>query len=154
VINDFDRNSKIMQFTKFRDEFESFSTFEELRLFLKEEIKRKKQSPNKIISVPVAKVVRYLEYNFDKDINLAVISNMVSMNYSYFSKIFKNQIGMNYSDYIIKIRMEKAKELLSNSMLKVYEVADKVGYKDIKHFRELFSDYYGISPASYKKTIE
>jgi two-component system response regulator YesN len=81
---------------------------------------------------------------------MAVVSNYVSLNYSYFSTIFKKHIEMNFLDYLNKIRIEKAKEYLKRVDYKIYEIAEEVGYKNPKHFSKIFKKIEKITPIEYR----
>ena len=73
----------------------------------------------------------------------------------YISKLFKSETGDTPINYLISLRMEKAKELLDrNPALSIQEVAAQVGYEDAYHFSKLFKKYYGLSPMYYKARIE
>ncbi len=94
--------------------------------------------------------MEYIENNFQKDLNLAVVANHVSLNYSYFSNLFSEKTGDSFHNYLKKLRIEKAKELLKNSDFKINEIAEKVGYKNPKHFATNFRALTGISPVEYR----
>jgi two-component system response regulator YesN len=66
--------------------------------------------------------------------------------------MFKNTTGEYFNTYVDKVRIEKAKEFLTHGM-KVYEVAEKVGYMNPDYFNAKFRKYVGISPTSYRKSI-
>lgn len=70
---------------------------------------------------------------------------------TYMSKLFKQETGESPINYLIKIRMEKAKELLVKEELSVKEIANSVGYQDAYHFSKLFKKYTGNSPSDYIK---
>jgi two-component system, response regulator YesN len=65
--------------------------------------------------------------------------------------LFKEHFAESFSDYIIRIRMEKAEQLLHNPKLKVYEIADQLGYKSLTYFSRQFREYYGTSPGDFRK---
>ncbi len=92
----------------------------------------------------------FISNNYQKDLNLAVVANHVSLNYSYFSNLFSEKTGDSFHNYLKKIRIEKAKELLKNSDYKINEIAEKVGYKNPKHFATNFRALTGISPIEYR----
>lgn len=100
--------------------------------------------------VYIEKALEYIDKNYNKDINMAVVSNYVSLNYSYFSTIFKKHIEMNFLDYLNKIRIEKAKEYLKRVDYKIYEIAEEVGYKNPKHFSKIFKKIEKITPIEYR----
>ncbi len=95
-------------------------------------------------------VRKYIEDNYFKSIRMAEVANMVGMSYNYFSRFFREATGMNFSEYVTHIRMEKAREMLDDPTIKVHEVSRKVGYENPKHFTRVFKSYYGISPKEYQ----
>lgn len=97
--------------------------------------------------------ISYIEANYYKDINMAMVSNHVSLNYSYFSQLFKEQTGMNFVDFLKHLRIEKSKELLKDTDYKIYEIGAKVGFQNPKHFMKSFKLIVGISPSEYRKKI-
>lgn len=94
---------------------------------------------------------KYVKENYSKDIDMAVVSNLLSMNYFYFSKLFKEETGMNFSGYMIKVRMEEARKLLDDPTHKIYEISSRVGYDNPKNFTRVFRSFYGMSPEHYRK---
>lgn len=97
---------------------------------------------------PVQKVVNYLEEYFMEKISLKEIAEYVYVNPSYLSVAFRKKTGKSFTDYLIELKIQKACEFIKNGM-KVYEAAEKVGYSDIKHFREMFKKYTGVNPGEY-----
>lgn len=98
------------------------------------------------------KAVEYINENYYKDLNLAVVSNEVSLNYSYFSQAFKEYTGETFVNYLKKVRINKAKEILKEGDLKIYEVAKRVGYEDSKQFTKIFRSITGVSPIEYRNS--
>nr|WP_130789614.1 helix-turn-helix domain-containing protein [Lachnoclostridium pacaense] len=78
------------------------------------------------------------------------VANVVCLSTSYFSTVFKNETGITFTDYLIKIRMEKAKGLLENTNMKMYEISSLVGYENAAYFSAAFKKYYGKSPSEYQ----
>jgi YesN/AraC family two-component response regulator len=99
----------------------------------------------------MATAVKYIRENYASDLNMAVVSNEVSMNYSLFSSAFKNYTGTNFVSYVKELRMNEAKRLLSETDLRVNEIALKVGYDNDKHFMKTFKAVVGVSPSEYRK---
>jgi len=73
------------------------------------------------------------------------------MNSFYFSAFFKKETGKNFKDYLTDVRMKEAVKLLQRTDLKTYEVAEKVGYNNVRQFSDKFKELYQVSPAEYKK---
>lgn len=98
--------------------------------------------------------IDYINKNYQKDLDMAMVSNHISMNYSCFSQIFKEYTGTKFVNYIKEIRINKAKELLSSTQKKVAEIGYAVGYENEKHFMKVFKSVTGISPTEYRKNNE
>lgn len=82
--------------------------------------------------------------------SLESVSRIIHMNSSYLSQLFKQRTGVNFSDYLIEVKMKKAAELLKNIEYKTYNVSEMVGYTNAKNFSRTFKNYYGISPKEYR----
>lgn len=93
------------------------------------------------------------EHYMDPEISLHSISKYLSVSTSYFSLIFKNATKQTYIEYLTKIRMEKAMELLKSTDLKSYEIAERIGYEDPHYFSLLFKKVKGISPSEYRERM-
>lgn len=104
-------------------------------------------------SQKMQQAVAYIEENFAKDLNMAVVSNYISMNYSLFSYSFKQYTGSNFVNYLKDIRMREAKRLLAETDLKVTEISQEVGYDNEKHFMKIFKASCGVSPSEYRKNM-
>lgn len=98
--------------------------------------------------------VDYIEQNYAKDLNMAVVSNYISMNYSMLSYLFKQYTGTNFVNYLKDIRMREAKKLLAETDLKIIEVSSRVGYDNEKHFMKIFKNECGVSPSEYRKNMQ
>jgi two-component system, response regulator YesN len=99
------------------------------------------------------KAVCYINENFHKDLNLAVVSNYISLNYSYFSHMFKEYTGQNFVDYLKKVRIAEAKVLLTKQEYKIFEISEMVGYKNPKQFARVFREIEGISPKEFREQV-
>ena len=93
----------------------------------------------------------YIKENYQNDIRLSEIAQADSINPTYLSRIFSEETGETFSDYLIRYRIQLAKELLHNISINVSEVAEQVGYNDVKHFSSSFKKIVGISPKDYRK---
>ncbi len=102
----------------------------------------------------IQQAVEYIKENYAKDLNMAVVSNSISMNYSLFSYSFKQYTGSNFVNYLKTIRMEEAKRLLVETDMRVIEVSQAVGYDNEKHFMKIFKSSCGVSPSEYRKNMK
>lgn len=100
---------------------------------------------------PVQETVEYMKKNYKQKILMEEMAEHFGFNANYFSEIFKNETGKNFSVYLIEVRMEAAKTLLRDTNDAIYEIASKVGYKDAKFFSQQFAKVVGIKPNEYRK---
>lgn len=101
----------------------------------------------------IKQAVEYIEQNYASDLNMAVVSNYISMNYSLFSYSFKQYTGSNFVNYLKDIRMKEAKRLLKETDMRILEISQAVGYENEKHFMKLFKAACGVSPSEYRKNM-
>lgn len=132
---------------------------EELENYLKEMVivicsgKENTKKKSKIVE----EIVHYVENNYYKNISLRELAeNKYFVNYSYCSRLFSQETGMNFSKYLIQYRLKKAKTLLENKDMKISFIAFEVGYNDVSHFIQSFKKSYGLTPEEYRarKKIE
>ncbi|GMK47165.1 response regulator [Paenibacillus glycanilyticus] len=109
---------------------------------------RREQVPT--VQNTMQKVIAYLQAHYADDLNMAVVSNYFSLNYSYFSQAFQEYTGESFSNYVRRLRLDKAKELLVNSDLKVYEISEQVGFENVKHFARIFKDTEGVTALEFR----
>ena len=93
--------------------------------------------------------IERMELEFDPDLSLSVVADWCHFSPSYFSKLFKEHTGESFTDYLVALRMTKAAAKLKNSHKKVYEIAEEVGYRDVKYFTHL-QKVYGVAPNEYR----
>ncbi|WP_105616809.1 response regulator transcription factor [Vallitalea okinawensis] len=95
---------------------------------------------------------KYVDENYsDNGMSLSMVADKFNKNHAYLSKLFKKETGENFTDYIIKLRVNKSKELLKDITIKTYEVANQVGYADTSHFIKVFKKYTGMSTSQYRE---
>ena len=100
----------------------------------------------------IRRAVQYIQQNYHMPLNMAVVSNQISMNYSLFSLLFKQYTGSNFVTYLQSIRIEEAKKLLLETDWKVNEIGRRVGFSDEKHFLKVFKNNVGFSPSEWRKS--
>lgn len=93
----------------------------------------------------------YILENFTKDISLEQVAEHVGLSPDYLGKLFKKIEGQTFTDYLIHLRMEKAKELLEQRDLSIKQIAYMVGYSDPNYFSRAFKKYVGISASQYER---
>ncbi|HYE10120.1 MAG TPA: response regulator [Patescibacteria group bacterium] len=95
----------------------------------------------------------HIHNNYFTNISLRQIANEFFMNESYLSDLFKKETGVSFTSYLTKERMEKAKELLKQGDLKIYDISEMVGYSNPRYFNSVFKKYAGLTPFEYRERI-
>lgn len=96
-------------------------------------------------------VLYYIDHHFRENIKLETIAPLFGYNSAYLGKIFSKTVGENFNSYVDHRRIEHSKQLLLENQLKVYEIAEQVGYKNVDYFHKKFKKYVGESPAEFRK---
>ncbi len=133
---------------------ELLACFEKVKEILQEERKNddcltKETEAKSYYEKIIEEVKNYLEEHY-KDASLEVAAERVNLSSSYLSKIFKEKSGTLFTDYLLKVRMEKACAMLEDIQYKSYDIAYYVGYDNPKNFSRAFKAYFGISPSEYR----
>lgn len=136
---------KATSFSVLRDELSRWLR----RIF---QIRKDSTQQNEIDPIQMAK--KWIRMNLGVNITIEKIAREIPMNPTYFCEYFKSQTGVTILDYVTKTRLEKAKELLVTSDLKIYDIAEQVGYADTKYFSKLFKKYYGEVPSKFKEKVK
>jgi AraC-like DNA-binding protein len=101
----------------------------------------------------ITKARQYIEENFAEDISLGMVASAVHTSTFYFCKLFKRSTGVNFTEYVSRVRTEKAKNLLLNHNLRISEIAYAVGFQSLTHFNRIFKKITGQSPSEYRATL-
>ncbi len=155
-------NSTIDDFSgfslKFFEQLNKLQTIEEIHPWLTDTIvriidlleKNKNSKRRKIID----KAVEYIDNHYKEPLTLNIVADRLFLNSSYFCKIFKDETGESFTKYLINLRIQKAKELMADPTVKIYEVAEMVGYDDVQYFSKIFKGIQGITPMQYREKIK
>ncbi|RSK28898.1 response regulator [Bacillus sp. HMF5848] len=98
--------------------------------------------------------LQYIHQFYTGDLTLQKVADHVHVSRNYFSIMFKKSMNQTFIDYVIDLRINKAKDLLENTSLKVYEVAESAGFNDVKYFSKLFKRMTGYSPMDYRAAMK
>lgn len=98
-------------------------------------------------------VIYYIHRNYRDNLKLETIAPLFGYSSSYLGKIFSKKLGINFNSYVDNVRIDKAKKLLEQDKLKVYEIAEQVGYSNVDYFHKKFKKVTGTSPAEYRKNL-
>lgn len=115
---------------------------------------KKKNSKIKYQIDYVSKAITFLENNFSEDISVSDVAKYVGVHQGYLHRIFKTNTGNTINDFIVKLRIEKAKKLLEHTTFNIMNVATEVGINNQQYFVSFFKKATGMSPSEYRKSIE
>ncbi|MDR6884825.1 two-component system response regulator YesN [Bacillus sp. 3255] len=96
---------------------------------------------------------QFLDLHYMEDVNLALISEMVGVSESYFSKQFTKEVGCNFIHYLTNLRIEESKRLMKRKGYKITDIAETVGYLNVEHFSRMFKKMTGYSPKLYREKL-
>ncbi|MDN4081573.1 response regulator transcription factor [Paenibacillus polymyxa] len=102
----------------------------------------------------ITEIKKYIERYYFEDIKISFFAETYFLSREYLMKLFKQQFGYGIHEYVQKVRMDKAKELLGDSSLKIQEISDMLGYKDKNYFSKAFRNYYQLSPSEYRVSLQ
>ncbi|MCX3067029.1 AraC family transcriptional regulator [Cetobacterium somerae] len=105
-------------------------------------------------SLNIKNALLFIDINKDKPISLSEVADFISLNPDYLSRLFKKEVGINFKDYIQKIKVDLAINYLENTNLKISEIAFKLDYCNIENFSKIFKKYQNVTPAKFKKNLE
>ena len=115
-----------------------------------EEIKNRQNINN---SFYVNKARDYIEKNLYGELSLSSVADYLYVSSNYLSRIFKQEVGESFIEYVIRGKMFEAKRLLETSTYKVYEIANELNYKDVNYFTKTFKKTFGVTPSEYRELI-
>lgn len=137
------------------DEIKQYSEFYELRNYCRSKAKEiaasiRHEKEHKVSSV-ISESMTYIDLHFATDIRLKDVAEAVAISPQYFSKIFKKELGVNFIDYLTKVRIEEAKKMLKANRKSIKEICFDIGYNDPNYFSRLFKKLEGVSPTEFNK---
>lgn len=130
-------------------------SIEEIKDLLVSLTQRLSQDIKNVSSSGCRKVINsikeFVKSNYFNEISLRQIASDFYMNESYLSDLFKKETGSGFTSYLTQVRVDKAKELLKQLDLKIYEVSEMVGYKNSRYFNKIFKKITGYTPFEYRE---
>jgi len=102
----------------------------------------------------VSRMKRFIREHLSEDISLQAIADHMYMHPVHVSRLFKMETGSNLSDYVLRLKMEQAAEMLADHSLKNFEIALKLGYQNPNYFIRVFKKYYSVTPQEYRNSLE
>jgi len=121
-----------------------------VKIFRYIDLENKKPAASKNVDL-VNKAIEYLKHNYNSEVKLEDLAMKSFISKNYFSRLFKETTGINFSDYVQQLRIDEACSLLRNTRMKVIDVASRVGFKDLKFFYGVFKKITGKTPGDFRK---
>jgi two-component system, response regulator YesN len=109
------------------------------------------QTELSIYSKPVAAIINEINSHYNEPISLNLIADKLGVTPQYLSRLFTKETNSNFIDYLTTVRIEMSKSFIRNTDMKIYEIAEKVGYPDAKYFCTIFKKISGVSPNQFKR---
>lgn len=136
-------------------EIEEYDTVEQIKEWMLNLFKKLmsiiEDEKNEKYKYIVKYAIDYMIEHYNEPISLTSTAHKVHVTPNYLSKIFRDETGENFSEWLNKYRVNKAKEYLLNVGMKIYEIAKKVGFNNYKHFSYNFKKYTGITPLEFRE---
>ncbi len=130
-------------------------TIGQMKQFFRSEIEawlmQQKQAAESESSRPIRQAKQYIDQHYAEKIILEDLADVVGLNPVYFSVLFKEKTGMNFTAYLLSVRMEKAKQMLVETNETISAIGESVGYKDSRYFSQTFARAVGVKPALYRR---
>jgi two-component system response regulator YesN len=102
----------------------------------------------------VASVQQYLEQHYASEISLSMLSELFHINSAHLSETFKHTVGQNFSDYLVQLRLQKARQFLKDKQLKIIDVANLTGFSNSGYFSTVFKKYFGQTPVEFRNSLD
>lgn len=119
-------------------------------IILSELVTQSTPSPE-ILAVAVTRAIKYIEKRFTKDLTVKKIAEEVYLSESYFSRIFKKYTNISPHEYIVKLRVTFARQLLASTSNSIELICDACGFNSAQHFSRCFRQFFNITPSQYRK---
>lgn len=143
--------------TGFLDEILTINDFDELRIWCRNTVEKAAAHMNSYREYNtgslVGKAKEYIKTGYSRQITLEDVSRDINVSPQYLSKLFKEEAGTNFIDYLTCIRIRNGKQLLEESELSIKEISYKIGYSDPNYFSRLFKKIEGVTPTEYKENF-
>jgi two-component system, response regulator YesN len=105
------------------------------------------------LCTPIQRAMGLIQERYWEQVSLSALAGQVGMSKYRLSHRFREEIGMTFRDYLLRVRIERAKVLLADSHVSISEVAQNVGFGDLPHFDKVFKRYAGITPTAYRSLL-
>lgn len=99
-------------------------------------------------------LLREIETNYTQELSLSLLAEKYNIGYAHLSNLFSRRTGLTFSQYLRNLRMQKAKELLKDTLLPVNLIGEQTGYPDYRHFAKTFRKEFGMTPSEFRTSSQ
>lgn len=135
------------QATIIKEKIQTEDPLEKIRAILQEVESRSN------MHVYLRKALERIQLYYMEDLSMKDVANALFISESYLTKLFKQEINITFIEYLTQVRIRKSIELMKDINLPIYEIAERVGYKDYRYFSTIFKKMIGITPKEYRKKL-
>lgn len=154
-VQNYYKESEPLRMSDYLKGFEVFYSYETIFEWIKQKlihyVEKQEQRQKDLEARPIRMAKKYINDHFKENLKLETVSKEIGLNPAYFSSVFKKDTGQNFTEYVVSVRIENAKRLLTQTNKDVIDVAYEVGYSDVKYFTKLFKKSTSLTPTEYRK---
>lgn len=141
------------------ERLKSFRTIEEIIRWLEgevfvrivEQVTRERGMRDGVKDDVIRQTIAYVQHHYDRELSLGMLAELTGLPETQLSQQFKREVGLTFTDYLISLRVEKAKELLRSTEMKVADIAERMNYNNSQNFIRVFKRMAGLTPGEYRK---
>ncbi|MFA9463153.1 MAG: helix-turn-helix domain-containing protein [Velocimicrobium sp.] len=108
------------------------------------------EEPDVLPDEIVTTIKEYIDKNYSQNLKISMFSDKYYFSKEYLSKLFKSKYNFGIYEYVLKVRMERARELLQDETMKIQFISERLGYADSNYFSKAFRTYYGMTPSQFR----
>jgi two-component system response regulator YesN len=133
----------------------AFADWPDVHAALKRELEQRvtEQDESRSFHASIRQALGYLQQHYRDDLTLEVMSEQVHVSPAYFSRLFQKETGVTFTQYLTQLRLQHAKSMLAQTEWPVYDIAERVGYRNTKYFMKLFKETIGCTPTEYREQL-
>lgn len=150
-------DSTLLDASRYYEEVKNIQSVNEIGIYMNRIVTELIDGINKVRQInsnrQISKAIEFIHKNYMNEIDLEEVAKEVSLSPHYFSRLFKQETGENFVDYLTRYRMETAKKHLMEKNFSIKDVSYNVGYNDPNYFSKLFKKYFGVNPSEFKDKI-
>lgn len=154
VMQNFVNNFNSERLQRSIQEFETLEQLMEwLEEFLKDKILMLSSMWKQNVRKEVAEAKRYVMNHISEKVGMEEMAKRLGLNPTHFSRLFRLETGLTFIEYVTRVKMEQARDLLNQTNLTIVEIAEQLGYDNVSYFIKLFRNFSGMTPAEFRKSL-